>query len=39
MQHVKQVFNAILINQFSYNYIQIPCVNMLDKWLWNTELI
>lgn len=39
IQHVKQVFNATLINQFSYNYIQIPCVNMLDKWLWNTELI
>lgn len=39
IQHVKQVFNATLINQFSYNYIQIPCVNMLDKWLWNRELI
>lgn len=39
IQHVKQVFNATLINQFSYNYIQNPCVNMLDKWLWNTEPI
>lgn len=39
IQHAKQVFNATLINQFSYNYIQIHSVNMLGKWLWNTELI
>lgn len=37
-QHLKQVFKVTLVNQFSYSYIQIPCLNMFYQQLRNTHI-